>query len=97
MNSAMGTSFFLQYKNGRKLHEDTCIFICTNLNSIMGLFRANNTVANFWMLFATLSAYAVVASEVGPKVGRGILAHVACEKISLESAIVASSPFYHEK
>ena len=69
------------------------LYTCTNLNSIMGLFRANNIVANFWMLFATLSAYAVVASEVG----REALAHVACEKISLESAIVASSPFYHEK
>ena len=30
----------------------------------MGLFRANNSVANFWMQFATLSAYVVVASEV---------------------------------
>ena len=63
----MGSSFFLQNKNDRKLHEDTCIFICTNLNSIMGLFRANNTVANFWILSATLSAYAVVASEVVPE------------------------------
>ena len=69
-NSAMGRHFFLQDKNDRKLHEDTCIFICTNLNSIMGLFRANNIVANFWMLFATLSAYGVVASEVGPGVDR---------------------------
>eukprot|EP00493_Phyllostaurus_siculus_P002120 UN02132 len=32
-------------------------------------------------------------SEVGPEVDREALAHVACEKISLESAIVASSPF----
>ena len=56
-------------------------YTCTNLNSIMGLFRANNTATNFWMLFATLSAYAVVASEVG----REDLAHVACEQISLES------------
>ena len=63
----------------------------------MGLFRTNNTVSNFWMLFAKLSAYAVVASEVVPEVGREALAHVACEKISLESAIVASSLFYHEK
>ena len=47
----------------------------------MGLFRANNTVANFWMLFATLSAYVVVALEVGPKVGREALAHVACAQI----------------
>ena len=61
------------------------------------LVRDNNTVDNFWMLFATLSAYAVVASEVVPEVGREALAHVACEKISLESAIVASSLFYHEK
>ena len=44
----------------------------------MGLFRANNTVANFWMLFATLSAYFVVALEVGPEVDREALAHVAC-------------------
>ena len=73
----MGRHFFLQDKNDRKLHEDTCIFICTNLNSIMGLFRANNIVANFWMLFATLSAYGVVASEVGPEVDREALAHVA--------------------
>ena len=58
----------------------------------MGLFRVNNTVANFWILFATLSAYAVVASEVG----REALAHVACEQISLESAIVVSSPFHHQ-
>ena len=63
----------------------------------MSLFRANNSVANFWMLFAMLSAYGVVASEVGPEVGREALAHVACEQISLESAIVVSSPFYHQK
>ena len=62
----------------------------------MGLFKANNIAANF-CIFATLSAYAVVASEVVPEVGREALAHVACEKISLESAIVASSLFYHEK
>ena len=71
----MGRLFFLQYKNDRNLHEDTCIFICTNLNSIMGLFRANNIVANFWMPFATLSAYGVVASEVGPEVDWEALAH----------------------
>ena len=59
----------------------------------MGLFRANNTVANFWILFETLSAYSVVASEVGQEA----LAHAACEQISLESAIVASSPFHHQK
>ena len=59
----------------------------------MSLFRANNTVANFWMLFATLSAYAVVASEVGQEA----LAHVACEQIFLESAIVASSAFHDHK
>ena len=46
------------------------------MNSIMSLFRANNTVANFWMLFAMLSAYGVVASEVGQEVGREALAHV---------------------
>ena len=93
----MGTTFFSQYKNNRKLHEDTCIFItlCTNLNSIMGLFRANNIVASFWMLFATLSAYGVVAAEVGPEVDREALAHVACEQISWESAIVVSWLFYH--
>ena len=92
-NSAMGTTFFSQYKNNRKLHEDTCIFItlCTNLNNIMGLFRANNIVASFWMLFAPLSAYGVVASEVD----REALAHVACEQISWESAIVVSWLFYH--
>ena len=94
-NSAMGTTFFSQYKNNRKLHEDTFIFICANLNSIMGLFRANNIVANFWMLFATLSAYGVVASKMGPEVDRKALAHVACEKISWESAIVVSWLFYH--
>ena len=91
----MGRHFFLQYKNGRKLHEDTCIFICTNLNSIMGLFRANNTAANFWMLFATLSAYGVVTSMVGPGVDREALAHVAGEQISWESAIVFSWLLYH--
>ena len=58
-------------------------FICTNLNSIMDLFRANNTVANFWMLFATLSAYVAVALEVGPEVDREALAHVACAQIFL--------------
>ena len=94
-NSAMGTTFFSQYKNNRKLHEDTCIFICTNLNNIMGLFRANNIVANFWMLFATLSAYGVVTSMVGPGVDREALAHVAGEQISWESAIVVSWLFYH--
>ena len=57
------------------------LYTCTNLNSIMGLFRANNTVANFWMLFATLSAYVVVALEVGPEVDREALAHVACAQI----------------
>ena len=65
------------------------------MNSIMSLFRANNTVANFWMLFAMLSAYGVVASEMGPEVDRKALAHVACEKISWESAIVVSWLFYH--
>ena len=94
-NSAMGTTFFSHYKNNRKLHEDTCIFIYTNLNSIMGLFRANNIVANFWMLFATLSAYGVVTSMVGPGVDREALAHVAGEQISWESAIVVSWLFYH--
>ena len=92
-NSAMGTCFIFKIQNDSKLHEDTCIFICTNLNSIMGLFRANNTVVNFWILFETLSAYSVVASEVGQEP----LAHVACEQISLESAIVVSSPFHHQK
>ena len=48
----------------------------------MGLFRANNIVANFWMLFATLSAYGVATSEVGPGVDREALAHVAGEHIS---------------
>ena len=47
----------------------------------MGLFRANNIVANFWMLFATLSAYGVVTSMVGPGVDREALAHVACEQV----------------
>ena len=56
----------------------------------MGLFRANNIVANFWMLFATLSAYGVVTSMVGPGVDREALAHVAGEQISWESAIVVS-------
>jgi len=60
----------------------------------MGLFRANNIVANFWMLFATLSAYGVVTSEVGPGVDRKALAHVAGEQISWESAIVVSWFFY---
>ena len=31
---------------------------------IMGLFRANNIVANFWVLFATLSAYVVVTLKL---------------------------------
>ena len=62
-NSAMGRHFFLQDKNDRKLHEDTCIFICKKLNNIMGLFRANSSVTNFCMLFATLSAFAPVASK----------------------------------
>ena len=61
----------------------------------MGLFRANNTVANFWMLFATLSSYVVVALEVDPEVDREALAHVAGEQISWESAIVVSWLFYH--
>ena len=90
----MGRHFFLLYKNGKNLHEDTCIFICTNLNSIMGLFRANNTVTNFWMLFATLSAFVVVA-EVGQEVDREALAPVVFEKIFSGSTIVASSLFYH--
>ena len=72
-------------KNDRKSCEDTCIFICTNLISIIGLFRANNTVANFWMLFATLSSYVVVALEVDPEVEREALAHLACAQIDLES------------
>ena len=55
----------------------------------MGLFRANNSVANFWMQFATLSAYVVVALEVGPEVDREDLAPFASEKIFSESAIVA--------
>ena len=63
----------------------------------MGLFRANNTVANFWMLFATLSAYVVVALEVDPEVDREALAHVACAQIFLESATVASWLSYHRK
>ena len=63
----------------------------------MGLFRANNTVANFWMLFATLSAYVVVALEVDPEVDREALAHVACAQIFLESATVASRLSYHRK
>ena len=90
-NSAVGTYFFLSIKNDRKLREDTCIFICTNLKSIMGWFRVNNTVANFWMLFATLSAYVVLALEVD----REALAHVACAQIFLESATVASWLSYH--
>ena len=61
--------------------------------SIMGLFRANNTVADFWMLFATLSAYVVVALEVDPEA----LAHVACAQIILESATLASWISYHRK
>ena len=42
------------------------------------------------MLFATLSAYGVVTSMVGPGVDREALAHVAGEQISWESAIVVS-------
>ena len=42
----------------------TCIFICTNLKSIMGLFGANNTVVNFWMQCVTLAVYVVVALKV---------------------------------
>ena len=61
----------------------------------MGLFRANNSVANFWMQFATLSAYVVVASEVDLGVDREALAHVAGEQISWESAMVVSWLFYH--
>ena len=57
------------------------------------LVKTNNIVANFWMLFATLSAYGVVAS----KVDREALAHVACEQIFWESAIVVSWLFYHYK
>ena len=56
----------------------------------MELFRANNIVANFWMLFATLSAYVVVALEVDPEVVREAPAHVACAQIFLESATLAS-------
>ena len=63
----------------------------------MGLFRANNSVANFWMQFATLSAYVVVASEVDLGVDREALAHVVCEQLFWESAIAASWLFYHQK
>ena len=63
----------------------------------MGLFRANNSVANFWMQFATLSAYVVVASEVDLGVDREALAHVVCEHLFWESAIAASWLFYHQK
>ena len=84
----MGRHFFLQDKNGRKLHEDTCIFICKKLNNIMGLFRANSSVTNFCMLFATLSVFVVVA-EVDQSVGRQALAPVASKKILSGSAIVA--------
>ena len=59
----------------------------------MGLFKANNTVANFRMVFVTLSAYDVVASEVD----REALAHVACEQISFESAILAPTLVYQQK
>ena len=59
--------------------------------------RANNTVANFWMLFATLSAYVVVALEVDPEVDREAFAHVACAQFFLESATVASWLSYHRK
>ena len=62
----------------------------------MGLFRANNIVANFWMLFATLSAYGVVTWEVGPGVDLEALAHVAGEQISWESAIVVPWLIYHK-
>ena len=72
-------------------------FLHVNLNSIMGLFRANNSVANFWMQFATLSAYVVVASEVDLGVDREALAHVVCEQLFWESAIAASWLFYHQK
>ena len=57
-----------EYKNDRKLHEGTCIFICTDLNSSMCLFRTNNTVTNFWMLFAMFLVLYAVASEVSPEV-----------------------------
>ena len=84
-----GRHFFYNTKTDDiKLHEDTCIFICTHLNSIMGLFRSHNTVTNFWMLFATLSVF-VVAAEVSPEVDREALVPFASEKIFSESAIVA--------
>ena len=59
----------------------------------MGLFRANNTVANFRMLFATLSAYVVVALEAD----REALAHVAFAQIFLESATLTSWLSYYRK
>ena len=66
-NSAMGTTFFYKYKNERKLHEDTFTFIFANLHSIISLFRANNTGAHFWILFAMLPPYVVVTSELSQR------------------------------
>ena len=64
----------------------------------MSLFRANKTVANFWLLFATLSAYVVVALEVDPEVDREALAHVACAQIFLfERLFRPGGPEGHQK
>ena len=63
----------------------------------MGLFRANNSVANFWMQFATISAYVVVASEVDMGWTERLLRTSCANSFFLESAIAASWLFYHQK
>ena len=63
----------------------------------MGLFRANNSVANFWMQFATISAYVVVASEVDMGWTERLLRTSFANSFFLESAIAASWLFYHQK
>ena len=53
----------------------------------MGLFRGNNTVTNFWLLFATLSVFVVIA-EVSQRVDREALPPVASKKNLSGSSIV---------
>ena len=65
-NSAMGTSFFFNTKMTENYMRILAFLYVQIWTVLWGLFRANNIVANFWMLFATLSAYGVVTSEVGP-------------------------------
>ena len=57
-------------------------FLYYNFEQYYGLVQSQQycSVANFWMLFATLSAYVVVALEVD----REALAHVACAQIFLD-------------